>query len=56
MCADIYTKGLADRTKWQSACDMINIVDPARLRALVVPDKAVAALPSSLVGGVGIHR
>ena len=35
MCADIYTKGFTDGPKWIEVCDLINIVDPARLRGLI---------------------
>ena len=35
MCADIYTKGFTDAAKWVEVCDLINIVDPARLRGLI---------------------
>eukprot|EP00969_Alexandrium_andersonii_P291594 12888180-Alexandrium_andersonii.AAC.1 len=31
MCADIYTKTFDDLTKWVHACDLINIVAPARM-------------------------
>ena len=34
MCADIYTKAFTDAIKWQAACDLINILDPARLDTL----------------------
>ena len=36
MSADIYTKGFSDRHELQAACDLVNIVDPARLRQLAV--------------------
>ena len=26
MCADIYTKAFTDATRWQAACDLINVV------------------------------
>ena len=32
MCADIYTKAFTDTTKWQAACWLINVVDPAQLK------------------------
>eukprot|EP00972_Heterocapsa_arctica_P101377 14941295-Heterocapsa_arctica.AAC.1 len=35
MCADIYSKGFTDGPKWIEVCDLINIVDPARLRGLI---------------------
>eukprot|EP00972_Heterocapsa_arctica_P007609 1109492-Heterocapsa_arctica.AAC.1 len=35
MCADIYIKGFTDAVKWIEVCDLINIVDPARLRGLI---------------------
>eukprot|EP00972_Heterocapsa_arctica_P019559 2886568-Heterocapsa_arctica.AAC.1 len=35
MCADIYIKGFADAVKWVEVCDLINIVDPARLHGLI---------------------
>ena len=36
MCADIYTKAFTDAAKWIAACDLINIVDPSRLRQFMV--------------------
>ena len=36
MCADIYTKAFTEVTKWQAACDLINIVDPVRLKQLLI--------------------
>ena len=35
MCADIYTKASTDASKWIAACDLINIVDPGRLRQFI---------------------
>ena len=35
MCADIYTKAFTDASKWIAACDLINIVDPSRLRQFI---------------------
>ena len=35
MCADIYTKAFTDASKWLAACDLINIVDPSRLRQFI---------------------
>eukprot|EP00972_Heterocapsa_arctica_P093108 13732178-Heterocapsa_arctica.AAC.1 len=35
MCADICIKGSNDGAKWIELCDLINIVDPARLRGLI---------------------
>ena len=35
MCADIYTKAFTDASKWIAACDLINIVDPGRLRQFI---------------------
>merc|ERR1712004_690391 len=32
MCADIYTKAFTDASKWQDACWLINVVDPALLQ------------------------
>ena len=29
MCADIYTKAFVDAGKWESACELINIIDPS---------------------------
>ena len=53
MCADIYTKGFPDKAKWIAACDLICIVDPARLRQLVKP-RVVASTSSSSLGRGGI--
>ena len=45
-CADIYTKAFTDASKWLAACDLINIVDPSRLRhfisGLITPPPPVA--------------
>ena len=30
MCADIYTKSFSEEQKWTKACELINIVSPAR--------------------------
>ena len=35
MCADICTKAFTDASKWIAACDLINIVDPSRLRQFI---------------------
>ena len=35
MCADIYTKAFTDASKWEAACELINIVDPKRLHVLL---------------------
>eukprot|EP00972_Heterocapsa_arctica_P036435 5363387-Heterocapsa_arctica.AAC.1 len=35
MCADIHIKGFTDGANWIEVCDLINIVDPARLRGLI---------------------
>ena len=35
MCADICTKAFTDANKWMAACDLINIVDPSRLRQFI---------------------
>ena len=51
MCADICTKGCSACLKWRSACDLINIVDPARLNKLVKPEVQRAIIPFSLAGG-----
>ena len=51
MCADIYTKAFSDRVKLQSACDLINIVDPRRLTQLVVPEAVRDASTFSSLGG-----
>ena len=32
MCADIYTKAFTDASKWQDACWLINVVDPALIK------------------------
>ena len=32
MCADICTKAFPDGPKWTAACDLINVVDPQRIR------------------------
>ena len=53
MCADIYTKGFSDRLKWRSACDLINIIDPARIKELIKPEVQRAVIPFSLTGGGG---
>ena len=36
MCADIYTKAFTEVTKWQAVCDLINIVDPKRLKQFLI--------------------
>ena len=35
MCADIYTKAFVHSGKWESACELINIIDPSKLRKIV---------------------
>eukprot|EP00972_Heterocapsa_arctica_P035849 5273337-Heterocapsa_arctica.AAC.1 len=35
MCADMYTKGFTDGAKRIEVCDLIDIVDRARLRGLI---------------------
>ena len=35
MCADIFTKGFTDPTKWDHACGLINVINFARIT--VVP-------------------
>ena len=35
MCADIYTKAFSDPNKWEAACWLISVVDPAVLSKLV---------------------
>ena len=35
MCADIDTNAFTDASKWIAACDLINIVDPRRLRQFI---------------------
>ena len=35
MCADIYRKGFTDSGKWEAACELINIVDPSKLKRLL---------------------
>ena len=35
MCADIYTKAFVDSGKWEAACELINIIDPSKLRKIV---------------------
>ena len=46
MCADIYTKAFPDTAKWLAACDLINTVDPSRIKQIVAdyvtPPTAVA--------------
>ena len=51
MCADIYTKGFSDRLKWRLACDLINIIDPARIKELIKPEVKRVIIPFSLTGG-----
>ena len=36
MCVDIYMKAFPDASKWIAACDLINIVDPSRLRQFMI--------------------
>ena len=50
---DIYTKGFSDRLKWRLACDLINIIDPARIKELIKPEVQRAVIPFSLTGGGG---
>ena len=35
MCADICTEAFTDASTWPAACDLINIVDPSRLRQFI---------------------
>ena len=35
MCADIYMKAFVDSGKWESACELINIIDPSKLQKLI---------------------
>ena len=35
MCADIYTKSFSEEAKWTKACELINIVSPARLQQII---------------------
>ena len=53
MCADIYTKDFSDRLKWRLACDLINIIDPARIKELIKPEVKRVIIPFSLTGGGG---
>jgi hypothetical protein len=56
MCADIYTKGFSDRLKWRLACDLINIIDPARIKELIKPEVKRVIIPFSLTGGGGTRH
>ena len=35
MAADIFTKAFTDKAKWVEVCDLINHVDPSRLKVFV---------------------
>ena len=35
MAADIFTKAFSDKAKWLAVCDLINHVDPARLKGIL---------------------
>ena len=35
MCADIYTKAFPDKAKWNSVCQLINVVEPSSFPHLV---------------------
>eukprot|EP00972_Heterocapsa_arctica_P113270 16436202-Heterocapsa_arctica.AAC.2 len=51
MCADMYIKGFTDGAKWIEVCDLINIVDPARLRGLIQHvAEVVAGLDDTIIG------
>ena len=52
MCADICTKAFTDASKWLAACDLINIVDPSRLRQFItgyITPPTPVAMPSPFV-------
>jgi len=35
MAADIFTKAFPDKNKWTAVCDLINHIDPARLKKVL---------------------
>ena len=51
MCADIYTKAFVDSGKWESACELINIIDPSKLRKIVQQRREEDAEAQSNEGG-----
>eukprot|EP00972_Heterocapsa_arctica_P003392 506915-Heterocapsa_arctica.AAC.1 len=55
MCADICTKGFTDGAKWIEVCDLINIVDPARLRGLIQHVADVVAGIDDIIVDVDKH-
>ena len=50
MCADIYTKAFTEITKWQAACDLINIVDPVRLNQFMTEHSRSATTDENVDG------
>ena len=51
MCADIYTKAFTDASKWEAACWLINVVDPAKLKDLMAHHADLQSPPND-GGGV----
>ena len=55
LCVDIYIY-FSDLAKWQSACDLINVVDPKRVAQRFVFESVDVAAPSPFLGGGGGGR
>ena len=51
MCADIYTKAFTDVAKWQTACWLINIADPAEMKKRLRLEQDSKGAPPPQQGG-----
>ena len=36
MVADIYTKGFANKDKWNHACELVNVIDPTNMEEVII--------------------
>ena len=55
MCADIYTKAFTDLARWQHACSLINVIDPAQLAAFCSKGADASAAPAISVPGTIVN-
>ena len=52
MAADIYTKAFENPLRWQIVCELINLVDPARLGDKKYVQELLDSAPTTSGGGV----